>query len=836
MRPCRGLVFKLSGWLLLLSFSIAQAQITKVTGKIIDSTSREALPFVNVGFKGTKLSASTDFDGNFVIVAAIPVDSLKISYIGYTTQVIKIKRGAAQTLTIELVPDTKILGPVDILPGENPAHKILRKVWANKNKNDKEQLDAYQYEVYNKIEFDLNNIPKELKDKKSMKPIKFIFDYIDSTDTKVKPYLPLFITETVSDFYYSRNPRRKKEIIKASRISGLNNQESVSQFMGDMYQNVNMYDNNFVVFSKTFVSPISETGILYYKYYLIDSVFVDGHRCYHIQFKQKRKQEAVFNGNMWIADTAFALKRVEMTIPDDVNLNYVNTLSFIQEYDPDTGGQWMLTRDRIIVDFAVREKKVGFYGRKTTSYRDFVINTPKADDFFNIGENLIVEKDANNKNEQYWDSARHDTLSKNESGIYKMVDSIQSLPIYRSWENIVILAIGGYKIWGPIELGPYYKILSTDSIQGLRLRAGGRTSDAFSKWCEINGFVAYGFRDERFKFNAEFKTFITKKPRQIVYLNYKDDYEILGQSWNAFTPDNIISSLFRRTPLTNMTGVQQSQFIYEYEPFDGFSNKLYAVSRIMRPLGTVKYRYIKDDNSIDSLSNIITSELRLRTRFAYDEKYVEGTFSRTSMGTKWPILSVAASFGLRDVFSGDYEYQKVVVNITDRFYINPLGYVDYVIEGGQIFGKVPYPLLELHGGNETYVYDAYAYNMMNYYEFGSDRYATLQLFHHMGGFFFNKVPLLRKLKWREVFTAKMLIGEVSAKNRNVLIFPNTLSQLNKGPYYEVSAGIENMFKIFRFDVLWRLSYVDKAYVDNYEYFSSSRIPKWGLRGSMQFIF
>ncbi|MCC7302159.1 MAG: carboxypeptidase-like regulatory domain-containing protein [Bacteroidia bacterium] len=812
------------------------AQVTKVTGKVVDAETREGLPFVNVVFRKTKLSTTTDFDGKYSISASVPVDSLVVSYIGYVRYAVAVKRGQSQVINIELKSDVKTFDAVNITPGENPAHKILRKVWANKEKNDKDALEAYEYEVYNKVEFDLNNIPKEYKDKKALKPVKFIFDYIDSTNAKEKPYLPLFISESLSDYYYQKSPRKKKEVIKASRISGLQNEESVTQFMGDMYQNVNLYDNNFEVFAKTFVSPISENGILFYKYYLIDSVYIDGVRCYHIQFKQRRKQECVFNGNMWIADTAFALKRVEMSLPDDVNLNYVNTLSFIQEYGKAPSGRWMLVKDRIIVDFAIREKKTGFYGRKTTSYKNFILDQPRPDDFWTFGENLFVEKDAAEKTEEYWKNARHDSLSKNEQQIYHMVDTIQSLPIYKSWETILVTAVGGYWVKGPVELGPYYKILSFNSIEGLRLRVGGRTSNDFSRWVEINGFAAYGFDDEKFKYNAEFKSFITKNPRQIVYLNYKDDYEVLGQSWNAFTPDNIISSLFRRTPLTNMTRVQQGMLTWEYEPFDGWNNKLYLVNRNMTPLGTMKYIAFNDNFTRDTLSGITTSEIRIRTRFAYDEKYLEGTFLRTSTGTKYPVLSVAASFGIKGVMNGDYEYQKLVVNVTDRFYINPFGYVDYIVEGGQVFGKVPYPLLELHGGNETYVYDTYAFNMMNYYEFASDRYLTVQMFHHMGGFLFNKVPLLRKLKWREVFTVKALIGEVSSKNLNVFEFPATLNQLNNGPYYEVSAGVENVFKIFRFDALWRLSYVDDGYRTRYESSSKSRVPVFGIRGAMQFIF
>ncbi len=268
-----------------------------------------------------------------------------------------------------------------------------------------------------------------------------------------------------------------------------------------------------------------------------------------------------------------------------------------------------------------------------------------------------------------------------------------------------------------------------------------------------------------------------------------------------------------------------------------------VANRIMTPKGTQKYDYIVDPvNPVDTLSlnNIISSEARARIRFAFDEKYIEYTFARTSTGTHYPVLTLLYTYGMKDVFRSDYEYHKLALNVNDRIRIMPLlGYTDYIIEAGKVFGTVPFPLLELHGGNETYIYDPYAFNMMNYYEFGSDEYVTVQAFHHFDGFFLNHIPLMRKLKWREVVTAKALIGNISSANKNALLMPGTLSSLNKKPYYEVSVGVENIFKVFRFDALWRLSYTDKAYEDAYILKSSNpkaHIPKFGIMGSLQVTF
>jgi hypothetical protein len=811
------------------------AQVTKITGKVQDASTNEPLPFVNIILKGTKAGTTTDFDGNYTLTSNVPGDSILISYIGYLTQSKPVKSNASQVINVQLQTNTVSLEVVEIRPGENPAHRIIKAVIANKELNDRERLAAYQYEVYNKIEFDMNNIPKEFRNKKVFKPVEFIFDNIDSTNKNEKPYLPLFMTESLSDYYYTRDPKHKNEIIKASKVAGVEN-ASISQFMGEMYQKVNIYDNTILVFGKNFVSPVSDNGLFYYRYYLIDSMDVGGNWCYQVQFIPKRKQELTFKGNMWIADTTFAVKRIEMSIAEDANINFINNLSVVQEYkqlpaDSVRGrGAWMLSKDRLVIDFSLKEHdkkdlEMGIYGRKTTSYKNFVINKPKGEDFYSRTENLVVEQDAYKKNDDFWANARHDSLSKNEKQIYRMVDTIQSLPVYKTWVDVVTIFVSGYKEFGNFELGPYYNMLSFNSVEGARLRLGGRTSNKFSTWYELNGYVAYGTRDEKLKYSLGFRSFVSKKPRQLVGMNYKNDYEILGQSQNAFTQDNILASIFRRSPLTKLTGIEQVEGWYDREWFSGFDTKVSFVNRIMTPLGDFRYEFLNSDNTIGFKDNIVTSELRINSRFAYDEKYVEGEFSRTSLGTKWPILQAQYGYGIKDLFGSDYSYHRVSLSIDDRFRINPIGYTDYYIEGGNIWGSLPYPLMTMHAGNETYTYDFYAYNMMNYYEFVSDRYATMYVFHHFDGFFLNKIPLMRKLKWREVVSGKVLVGTVSNKNKSMLLFPQQLYELNHGPYYEAGVGLENIFKIFRVDAMWRLSYLDHP-----------NISKFGIRATLQVNF
>jgi len=803
-------------FLLLVCMSfILRAQTYTITGKVFDSESKEPLPFVPVLIKGTTVGGTTDFDGNYSITTTKLGDSIVATYVSYKKLTRAIKRGENQVVNMPMVLEGVNLLEVVVKAGENPAHRIIRNVIANKEYNNKRKLDAYQYETYNKVEFDLNRIPKEMREKKLFKPIKFVFDNVDSINSGEKPSLPIFITEAISDVYYRSNPTLKKEVIRANKITGIEN-TSVTSVMGDMYQNINIYDNHILVFNKDFVSPISDNGFFYYKYYLEDSLFIGNTRCYQIRFKSKRPQELCFSGNMWISDTTWAVKRLEMSIPKDANINFINAANIVQEFTQ-IDSTWMLSKDRLVIDFAMTKNQVGIYGRKTTSYKDFKINQPKEVKFYEFGDKIVVEDSALKYTDEFWNTHRHDSLSVREKKIYHMIDTIKTLPVYRTWVDVLTIFVSGYKVVNNFEIGPYFNLLSYNRVEGPRVRFGGRTSSKFSRWYELQGYVAYGFKDEKFKYSLGFKSFISKKPhRQLIGMTYKSDYEILGQSQNGFSQDNLFASLFRTSPLTNLTRVDQTYAWYEREWVDGLTSKVTLIGRTITPLISNAYKYYKNDGSVATKENIRNTEVRLNVRFAYKEKFISGDFSRISLGTKWPVLQFNYSKSLQNAFRGEYDYQKVVLNLSDRVrLISLLGYTDYTAEAGKIFGTVPYPLMELHGGNETYVYDYMSFNMMKYYEFASDQYASVGVFHHFEGLLFNKVPLLKKLKWREVVTCKALWGSVNDKNRKTLIFPTTLSSLGNEPYVEVTAGIENIFKVFRIDALWRSTYHRPKAIDNF---------------------
>ena len=800
------------------------AQQTKVSGRVFDADTKESLPLVTLYFYDTKIGTNADLDGNFSISTYYATDSLIFNIVGYARKAVKIKKDVSQEIMVYLKPASVGLKEVVIKyeERENPAHPIIRRVIANKKVNDREKLEAYQYEAYNKVEFDLNNLSEKFKSRKLVKPFKFIFDHVDSTEEK--PYLPIFITEAISDFYYRKSPRSSFEQIKATKISGVKNQ-SVSQFLGDMYQNVNVYDNNIIAFDHSFISPISNSGFIYYHYYLVDSLYIDGNYCYQIDFKPRRIQEPTFDGTMWINDTTYAVKKLEAGISGTANINFINKFFVRQEFEQVQKEVWMLKKDQLVVDFSVTKDGTGLYGRKTTTYRNHVVNQPLTDKEYNNKDNINLAVDFDKKTAAYWDTARHEELNAKEKAIYTMIDSVQNVPEFRSYIDLINLAINGYKVIGNVEFGPYFTIYSYNPVEGNRIRIGGRTANKFSTRLLLEGYGAYGFADDRVKYSGGLTYILSKQPRNAISASFKNDVEQLGQSQNALRQDNVLASFFRRNPAQKLTFTEEYKVDFEHDWFTGFSNKIMFRNRTMRPLGLLDYQRINEQGQIDNIKQIETSELSLYTRFAFKEKYVYGEFERVSLGTDYPTLLVVYTKSLPGVLGTVFNYQKMLIGISDEIKLSIFGRTNYRFEVGKVFGRAPYPLLEIHRGNETFYYDDFAFNTMNFFEFVSDQYAQAYVTHHFDGFFLNRMPLIRKLKWREVATLKAVVGQYNMANSKELALTNNIYTLNRGPYIEAAVGIENILKFVRVDALYRLRYLDHP-----------NISKFGVRIKFQFNF
>jgi len=789
------------------------------------------MPFVNIVIPGTTIGTLTDFSGNYSLEFKQKCDSVSAFLIGYSRSTKKILYNKFQTTDFELIPQNLNLPEVTIKYTGNPADVLIKKVIRNKEKNSIQSFQAYQYEAYTKIELDANNINERFKNRKIFKQFDFVWSYLDTSTLNGKSYLPVFLTETMSDIYFRKSPRTRKEIITASSITGFKN-PSISQFLGNLSEQVDIYKNYIPLFEKYFVSPVSDFAIDYYKFYLVDSAFIGNKWCYHIMFKPRRKQELTFTGNLWINDTSFAVKHFKMRIADDANINFINDLEVEQEFDWKENMFWMLTLDKLNADFNILDnskKTIGFYGHRTTTYHNFQFDIPESKRFFRLPTDVFIEPDASNKSKEFWDSDRPEKLNKTEKGIYTMVDSVMAVPVFRTYTDIIYGIFGGYLSWGKVELGPYFKLFSYNGVEGGRFRFGMRTANSFSKKIQIEGYLAYGTLDQRFKYGGDVIYMFSKNPRRDLTASYKNDVEQLGASPTAFSTDNIISSLFHRGSNNKLTRIHDYRVGYEHEWYTGFINRINLIHRELFPLDSTNFTIFPDQRTNPQyMSSIYTSEIQVDFRFSFRERFVDGEFSRGTISSAYPIIQMSYSYGIPHVFKSDYEYHKLVLNVSEWFNFATIGWSKYVIDAGKIWGTLPYPLLRIHDGNQSFFYDDYSSNLMNYYEFVSDTWISATYTHHFDGLLFNKIPLFRKLKWREVAHLRGVYGTLTSQNQQYSLFPGNLRSFAMQPYWEAGVGIENIFKIIRIDAIWRMSHLHDA--------GNPNVPKFGIFVSLFFSF
>lgn len=798
--------------LFMLVCGLVYAQSTRVRGKVTDAETGEALPFVNVFFTGTTIGITTDFDGQYYLETRQDVQELQASFVGYNPESVKINRGGFNTVDFRLEPQTFNLEEVKVTPGENPAHRILRLVCANKKRNSPDRFNSYYCRTYTKMELDLTNIKPGFKNRKLQKNFGFIFDHMDTSVITGKPYLPVMISEASADYYFSKSPALSREIVKASRISGIEEDYTLAQFTGHLHVNVNLYDNYVDIFEVRFASPLSDHGLLFYKYYLVDSVNQNGRKIYKIRFHPKSFSTPVMDGEVNIDSVTWALESAHVKMMKGLNVNWIRHLVLDHEYRLLNDSVWFPKQDRIFADFSIfmsdSSKVVSFLGHRQVDYMDVDLSPVIPQEVRRMDNDVIIDNQVLKNQDSCWDTLRPYALSPGEKQIYSMVDSIKNVPLYKNIYDIVNMVLGGYYDTRYVELGPYYKLLSFNSQEGCRFQLGARTTTDFSRKIRLSGYGAYGTKDGSWKGGGGLDYSFRELPTSRLSLSFKHDMLQLGAGINAFTEGNILSSIFSRGSNDRLSMVNQLDVSFEHEWRQGLSNTLGVQLRNIFSNSHVPF--IRTDSSI--MPSIQSAILSLNTRISKNEIVIRKTFDKYSMGSDYPIVGLDFAMGIKGLFKNDYEFYRLVGSINYDFPISPIGKSHIVLSGGKIFGKVPYPLLKLHEGNATYFYDTYAFSCMNYYEFASDSWLSLFYEHHFKGFFLGKIPLMKKLKWREVFIFKWLIGSLSDKNDGslqdteaVLRFPDGMSSVSK-PYLETGVGIENIFRILRVDALWRLTH------------------------------
>jgi hypothetical protein len=784
------------------------SQQTIITGTVSDAGTGEKLPYVSVRFVDSKIGALTDSVGGFKIETYYATDSLRFSLSGFVAQTIRIKRDESQQINVQLGILTDDLAEIVILtPDEFPSTRLHKRMVANKPINNKEKLNSYEYDLYSKIQFDLSNLDDNFGKNGVVKRLDLIMDYLDSTSTG-ENYLPLILSENYSNFYFKNNPKIKKELIQGTKITGIDNLQ-INQFLGDMYLDVNVYDNVIDVFNKSFISPTSPIARSYYKFFLEDSSFIDNDWCYKLRFLPKRSGDLTFTGEMWIHDTTYAIKLIKASIAPDANLNFIQDLYLEHRFDQVEKEVWMLKEEKLIADIKITQKtKVyGIYARKNSTRRNYVINSKRDPEFYTTGNAIQVMDSAKIRPESYWQSVRTEQLTQQQEGIVDMVDSLNNLPFFQTLKNLTYFSTTGYYPLGKLEYGSAFTLLSFNQVEKFRMAFALRTSNNFSKRLELGGRIAYGFGDERFKYGLTTRFNITPKKRGMMTAYYTYDIEQIGQSPTAASMGSTFATVLSTAPFDKLTFVKKTGISLEKDIkkdvviFSAFDWKEFT------PLGLANYLKLNQTTGLnDTISNIRTAEVTARFRWTKDEEFLAGQFDRTSLRSVFPILSIQAIFGIKGIGGSQYNYQKLEFQLEHNAQVGIFGRMRYGAIAGYIFGNTAYPLLKVHEGNQSLWLLTSAFNKLNFLEFISDRYVGAFIENHWEGLLFDRIPINKKLKWRLLTTGRVAYGAISTRHEQEMLIPTFVKRFGNVPYVESSVGIENIFKALRVDLVWRMTH------------------------------
>ncbi|RBA28465.1 DUF5686 and carboxypeptidase-like regulatory domain-containing protein [Flavobacterium tibetense] len=789
---------------------------TKVGGKVLDEFG-DPIAFANVVFKNSKEGVITNENGIFYFESDQDYSTLVISFVGFETQEIPLKKGLNSNLKIVLIQGTT-LKEVVVYTGKtskknNPALDILRKIWERKRKNGLYMFDQYKYDKYEKVEFDMNTIDSSFMSSKVFKGMEFIFDNIDTSRITGKTFLPIFINESVSEVYGDNVKKKHKEILKANKNSGFGNGDGVNTFIKDLYADYNIYDNYLKFFDKDFVSPLSRTGIHVYNYVLNDSMFIDNKWCYNIVYYPRRKNELTFKGDFWVNDTTFAIKKINLEASKSANINWVKEIYIEQEFEVLNDSVFLLKRDYMMSDFSFskKEESKGVYGKRTTVVKNHVFNEPKEDKFYRQEVNFY-DNSVFNKPEEFWQENRFEKLNENEAGIYKMLDTLQTVPKFKRIYDLATILGSGYIQVGNVDFGPIFSTFGYNDVEGQRIRIGGRTYfGPHDKW-RIQGYTAYGFRDQQFKYGISGRWMVNPNNRLILSVGNRRDVEQMGVSLT--TSNDVLgrsfasSALFASGVNNQLTSVNLTTLGFEIEPLKNFTFQTNFTYRTLKSASSeFSLDYYTDITQSEIKSEVKQSEINLVAEYTPKRKTLGYGVDRMDVDFNYARVFLSYSNGFKGVLDSDFNYQKLQFYYRQPALVGGFGRLFTTFETGKIFGEVPLGLMGVIPGNQSWFVIENTYNLLNYYDFVADEYASLHFEHHFNGRLFSRVPYLRKLNLREIVGIKGVYGRVS--DRNKLLNASGLNYIApEDVYWEYHAGIGNIFKVLRIDCAWRGSYLD----------------------------
>ena len=806
-------------FLFIVQYSVSQ---TKVGGIVVDE-SGEPVSFANVLFKDSSEGTITNDNGRFYMESENTYTTLLVSFIGYETKEITLTTKVTYNMNVVLTESSEQLDEVVVYFGKtdkknNPAIDILKKIWAKKRKNGVHMFKQYQFDKYEKVEFDLNTIDSALMKSRVFRGLEFVFNDLDTSRITGKTYLPIFLNETFSKVYGNNETAMVKEDVLGSKNSGFSNNQAIIAFIEDLYSDYDIYNNYLKFFDKSFTSPLSKTGVDTYNYVLADSAFIDNKWCYNIIYYPRPKNELTFKGDFWVNDSTYAVKNINLAVTKSANINWVKEIYIEQEFDVVNDSVFLLTRDYMLSDFSFNKKENsrGVYGKRTTVYGDYKFDQPKPNEFYKAKTDpfdpLVL-----NKEDDFWEANRLESLNADEKGIYKLLDTLKTVPKFKSYYNIVSILGSGYveiDKWN-LDLGDVYSIFGYNEAEGVRLRAGARTYFGQNDPWRLQGYLAYGFGDDKFKYGISGKWLVDKKSRFIISGGKRRDIEQLGISLTATTDvlgrSIASSSVFTVGSNDRLTNIDLTTFNLELEPV---TNLRIGVGGSYRTLSSALPDAFSLDYIDPSAPTGISSEINqfdLSTILIYTpgKKTIGNGVERRDVNDNYSTLFLSYTNGVKNFLDSDFDYKKVQFSYTQPWQVGGLGRLLSTVETGKTFGEVPLGLLNAIPGNQTFFSVYNTFSNLDFYEFVTDTYVSAHLEHNFNGRFFSRIPFMRKWNLREIIGLRGVWGELSDENRALSAPANIpLIAPNDKIYWEYSVGVGNILKILRIDFNFRGNYLE----------------------------
>lgn len=833
---------------------------TSASGIVKDSITGEPLPFVSVYFDGSTIGAMTDDNGTFTLQNNQGYTKLAAASLGYDTKFIDLKPGKKNdNLEVLLKPTAFEISEVVVKPKrekytrkDNPAVELIKKVIAHKNDNRIEAKPEYQTEVYEKLSLSLDNFNPNLDKNKFLKKFKFIKNYLDTSEFNGKPILTVSVRENLSDFYYRKSPKAEKTIVRAKRMQGidktLDDGGGITSNLEEIFKSINIFDNNIPILLNRFVSPLSSTlATTYYHYYIMDTLDVGGDKCVDLAFVPANSESYGFTGRLYITlDGNYAVKKVLLNTPANINLNWVDKLRIEQEFKQMPDSTWVLDQENTFVNFYVVKGTQQLYAHQLRNYDNYNFNVQNADSVFGLLGALHVLPEATAQPDTFWTHNRPIPLKEKEDALKDLLGQLRKVPAFNAIIKTAEILITGYiptandKKVTKFDFGPMNTTFSANHLEGFRMRVGGMTTANLNPYWFASGYLAYGTNDRKIKYNLKLTHSFTKKEyhegeNPVNNLSFIQEYDVYtpGQDFLFTSKDNIFVAWKVGEPVTKMQYIHKSVLQYEKEWLNGLTWKSWIMNQNNEAAGTLQYIKRDESGNLYHIKDFTTSEIGTQLRFAPGERAYNGRSGKESvfnLSKDAPVFKLSHQLGIKGVLGGDYNYNHTEISAEKRIWLSSFGHIDAQVKAGKVWDKVPFPLLILPNTNQSITIQPEAFHMMNALEFVTDQYVSFNATYYLKGWILNRIPGIKWLRLREVLSFNMIYGGLTDKNNPTLtpglfLLPDGTQPLGSTPYMECSVGLENIFKILRIDYYRRLTYLDHP-----------DIKKGGIRIALRFTF